>query len=471
MQIRPLCLFPLLGSALSLTAGAGLVVELEKLDDVTTQDFGTAFSPPWRIGGDVLYSKTDDSEGASPYGIYRNGALQLEWGDEIDGSKVNNVYILGVSGGSYLMSAFANYIPGSPNSYYTGLHLMPAGQRILDMTTTYPGYPTPLPRNLVGGGSFDNGNVAFLIRSTDIAPAQPASIMYWQGGSITKIATRGDPIPGSASTFRNFDHSNLPFAEGGKVVFAGEGSGAAGVYEWSGGGLTKVVDSSTPAPQGGTLGSFFNQSCVVKHGADYAFVTGSSNTHLYKIANGQLSLVASNQTPVPGGTGNFFNFHSPTLRDGKVVFLGWRSNQFSPPLEYGIYTDLGGTVEPIVDVRTDFGGRTPVSFSINPGHAWVDDAVYFQVAFDNNTDAIYRATFRAAPDRLESEVVFTSPRSGTITVETEAGKTYTLKRSAALDRSTAETLSSQAGTGSPLPFSFGPPDPPPGTMFYWVESD
>ncbi len=400
MRTSPLWIPALLSFAILPAAKAGLVVELEQIDDVPAQNSGTAFSAPWSDGVDVYYTKRDDSsEHAPPHGIYRNGALLVASGDEIDEAQIGiSLVIRGLSGGSYLMSAYANYMPGEPNSYYTGIHLMPAGQRILDRTTEYPGYPSPLPRDLVGPATFDGGKVAFLIQPTDITPAQPASILYWQGGNITKIATKGDPIPDSASTFSDFERSNLPYAEGGKVVFAGRGSGAAGIYEWDGSGLRTIVNNSTPAPQGGVLGFSFNQSRVVKSGTDYAFVAGNSDQYLYKIADGQLSLVASNQTAVPGSGGTLFRkFSDPTIRDGKVVFLAWQDSSSSPSLEYGIYTDLGGTVEPIVDLRTDFGGRTPESFSINPGHAWVGDAVYFQVAFDDDTDAIYKATFGVLP--------------------------------------------------------------------------
>ncbi len=462
LLLFPLCLVACISPAL-----ARLDVQLTKIDESSPQDFGTAFGAPWPVGGSVYYSKTDDNDQtAATYGLYRDGSQLLAWGDTVDGYEVNNFDVESVSGNSYLLTASSNYFDAQPNTYYGAHLLFPGGQRILDMTTAYPGYPSPLPRNLIGPATLDGPRVAMHLRSTNIAPAQPSSIILWNGGSVSKIVAKGDPIPGSAATFQDFDSSMRPFATGGAVVFVGNGSGVSGIYEWSGT-LRKVVDSATPAPQGGTLGTFFESRSAVKSGGDYAFITGSSATHLYKMVNNQLTLVASNSTPVPGGSGNFFNVFAPTIRNGSVVFLAWRDNQFAPPREYGIYTDFTGSIEPIVDLRTDFGGKTPSSFSMNTGQAWQDDTVYFQVTFTDKSDAIYKASFRPAVETLQSTVAFTSATTGTITVPSRTGYTYTLKRGDSPGSGT--TVSTQNGSGTLLVFSFAPPSPTPRQHFFWVE--
>ncbi|GAA5482168.1 DUF7453 family protein [Haloferula sargassicola] len=455
---------------LPLPLGAALNVTLEKLAEAPAQDFGTPLGVPWVIGGQVYYSKTDGSEGGPDYGIYRGaGTPVITWGSEVDGASVNNISISGVSGSNWIVSGYANYVPNEPNSYYGSIMLFPGGNRILDKYSPFPGYPVPHPRNPIGPSSIDGGRVALTVPGTNIAPAQPSAIAVWEGGNISLIAKEGvTTVPGTSTAFYAFDTFTRPYAEGGKVVFVGRGSGTAGIYEWNGSTLRTVVDQATPAPQGGTLGSNFNVGNVVKSGADYAFVAGSSDNQLYKLVGGQLTLVASNQDAIPEGTGNFYDFYGPTIRNGNVVFVGYRSNQFAPPLQYGIYTDATGTVEPIVDLQTSFGGKTPIRFSMNVGDAWVGDWVYFLAVFNDNSAAIYRASFEPAVETLASTTVFTTPTSGTISVPSVSGTNYQLMASSTLSGGT--TVQTVAGTGGTLVFSFSAPTPTPARYFFWVKS-
>ncbi|WP_226894853.1 DUF3237 domain-containing protein [Luteolibacter marinus] len=467
MMTRGLCL-PFIAFSAVAVAEAGIVVELEEIDTAPPH-FTLAMQPPWVSGGQALYRKFDSSTGGPPAGIYRNGTLIAENGEEYDDATLTGMYVIGKTGTSYAIYGMANHMAGRPNNYYDCIYQMPGGTRIIDRNSVFPGYPTPLPHNGIAGGTMDpsSGNIAFYIRPSN-DPVLPSALMYWQDGSATLIAKQGDTIPGRQSTFNSFNLAALPFADAGEVIFQAAGTGGvAGIYRWNGS-IQAIVDDDTPAPGGGVLGTPLGGA--VRNGSDVAFSGGGGvgQPRIYKMTGGQLSVVADTFTPVPGGTGDFASYTSLQIKDGSVVFIGSRTGT---PREYGIYTDIGGKVEAIVDVRTDFGGRVPKTFHMNPGRAWVEDSVFFQVNFEDYSDAVFKATFRSVPDVLESKVEFSSATSGTITVATETGETYTLKRSTTLDRATAEVVSTHPGNGTEMQIPFGPPSPAPPKMFYWVEQN
>lgn len=462
----------LLAVGTTISGLAALDVRLEKIVEIPPQGAGDGLGVPWVIDGQVCFGKMDRTGPSENFGIYSaGGGALLLWGTTLDGAEVGSGSIADVDGSSFLVEGSSTYMPNQPNTGYNAIFLFPGGTRILDRNTAYPGYPVPHPSNVVGLATLDSGRVAMTLRGSSLAPAQPSAICVYQGGAVSLIVKEGDFIPGTTTKFSAFDGFTRPYAEGGTVVFAGRGTGRAGIFEWDGGGLRVVVDQSTPAPQGGTLGSTFDPRGVVKQGRDFAFITGSSANQLYKLVNGTLTLVANNQTPMPGGVGKFAIIDYPTLRDGHVVFVGWRDSQFSPPREYGIYTDVTGTIEPIVDLHTDFGGKTAHTFSMNTGKAWVGDSVYFMVRFDDGSNAIYKAAFAPGgsvrPVTLKSTALFLSPTSGTITVPSRTEYVYRLISSPGLDGGGA--VSSQNGTGGSLAFTFSVESPAPPSRFFWVE--
>ena len=174
---------------------------------------------------------------------------------------------------------------------------------------------------------------------------------------------------------------------------------------------------------------------------------------------------------MPGGTGAFQSFASPSLRNGKIVCAGRRQTSGSPPTEIGIYTDLTGALEPIVDIRTNFGfaGKTIDTLELAPGKAWVsDDTLYFNLVYTDGTEAIFRARLTTGATSLPYTAIFTTGRSGTITVPTKVGFNYVLRKMPSLQAG-GSVVSTTAGTGSPLAIPFNEPDTSVRQTFFRVE--
>lgn len=458
------------------TAGAALRVTLEKIAEApATTEFGRQLSAPWLAGGAVCYSRTVRAEDVSLWGIYRGGTQIASWGGDISGSEVNNLNISDADGSNLLIAAFSNHSLAA-NTFKGSLNISTGGapSRILSVASALPGYPAPHPGNpITGRASIGGSTVAFFINPYQFStpPTKGAmAVTSLSGSPVTIIAQEGGTVPNSGGVFNAFEITARPYVNGASVVFPGSGTLRKGIYEWNGGALSTVVDTSMARPEGGTFSSATFAGNVIAAGNDYAFTTGTSFNAFYKKTGGVFSLVASNATAIPGGSGVFHTFASPSLRNGKVAFIGLRDNQFAPPREYGIYTDLTGTIEPIVDLRTDFGytGKTVSSFEMAPGKAWTaTGTLYFNVIFTDKTEAIFRATFAPAPSSLASTTVFTGPRRGTITFPTQTGSTYTLRRTTNFQTSTV--VSTLPGNGAQRSLSFDDSATAAPRAFFYVE--
>ncbi len=130
--------------------------------------------------------------------------------------------------------------------------------------------------------------------------------------------------------------------------------------------FTKVVDSNTPIPGGtGNFNTFYTPSLDNK---SVAFVgRGNSNfpggqffqEGLYTTVGGSLNVIADRSTPIPNGTGNFQFFLDQTLDNGSVAFIGAASVGTGEVLsQQGVYTNLGGSLNVIADLNTPIPGST-----------------------------------------------------------------------------------------------------------------
>ena len=77
--------------------------------------------------------------------------------------------------------------------------------------------------------------------------------------------------------------------------------------------------------------------------------------------------------------------------------------------------------------------------------------------------------FELAPRRMEPEVVFTTPRSGTITVSTLPGRLYNLHRAPAPGSPSSIITTSLPTTDGTLTFSFDDRGAPEPAAYYWIE--
>jgi hypothetical protein len=172
------------------------------------------------------------------------------------------------------------------------------------------------------------------------------------GFTFTKIADINTPIPGGTGNFTSFDR---PSVDGNTVGF----SANRGVYGSTGGSLEVRFDANTPIP-GETRSFTFLASPSFADG-NVAFA-GSSNrsrrgftSGIYTNVGGNLEVLASTSTPIPGRTGNFTGFggagrsFTPLLSfdDGNVAFLGFGSGN-----SQGIYSNVGGNLDVVADKKT-----------------------------------------------------------------------------------------------------------------------
>ena len=116
--------------------------------------------------------------------------------------------------------------------------------------------------------------------------------------------------------------------------------------------LELVVDTDTPVP-GGT-GNFTTLGTPAIHGGDVAFgVTSGPNLGAYKYVDGVLEMVANGSTPIPGGSGSFTSVPHVDIENGKMAFYG-----FGPAGQWGLYSDLTGSLDVVADFNTAVPGGT-----------------------------------------------------------------------------------------------------------------
>lgn len=217
---------------------------------------------------------------------------------------------------------------------------------------------TPIPGgagNFEGFGfypSIDGANVAF--RGQAVSPFVQVGIYARIAGVLGVVADRNTPIPGGTGNFIGFQQR--PTIDGANVAFWGTGpSFQIGIYTRIGGTLAVVADKNTAIPGGtGNFLTFGLADPSIDGGNVVFYGTGSDGqTGIYTDIGGTLSIVADENTPIPGGTGNLGAFgHFPSLDGGNIAFFGLG---FSG--QKGIYTDIGGTLAVVADLSTAIPGE------------------------------------------------------------------------------------------------------------------
>ena len=234
------------------------------------------------------------------------------------------------------------------------------------------------------------------VRQQTVFPNFRYAIARVAGGAATLLVESGvTEVPGTSGA--PFDLLGTVVADDGVVLFYGEGGGRRGVYQWSGDVVTTVVDDQTVLPPNVAPVSIFNSSDVAfaNDGADVALVLTESNGGVWKRVAGTWTPVIARNAPIPGGVGGMSDLGAPAIRDGVVAFFGGRDNQFSPPKQAGLYTDMGGVVHPIADLQTDYGADVLDRYDVAASGSWFDG---LEVAFAvQDAGADWRALYRATP--------------------------------------------------------------------------
>jgi hypothetical protein len=216
------------------------------------------------------------------------------------------------------------------------------------------GQQTPIPG---GTGNFTGFSLPALASNNLVfygeGTANQQGVYTDIGGSLQAVANLGTPIPGGTGNFASFGGpSGQPVLNGASVAFGASGSGTQlGIYRWTGGTLSVVANTTTQQP-GGT-GPFENLSSAAIDGSRVAFFGSRPNpgggfrTGLYLSDGGTVSIVADSTTPVPGGSGNFAGFGTPSLSGQTVVFTG-----LDGAGDLGIYSSTVGQVSLLFNTNT-----------------------------------------------------------------------------------------------------------------------
>jgi hypothetical protein len=372
------------------------VADLILLDDVEAADNlllqlsepvldadGTAYwhaAIDYAVGGDILMSSNGplatDPRTAAEVGDF---PLHPQPTDAQNG----NVLLFG----TYVAAGFSNT---------AAIYQYPGLARVAYYGSDFPGFTSdPIALQIAAYPLYDtDGSIYFGMRRQVSGSTYVRTICRASGGAIEILVQTGVsavPATGGATFTSVLD----PVVRSGVVLFYGEGGGRRGVYQWEGGTITTVVDDQTTLPPNANPTPLLDRSDVAyaNDGHDIAvLLTEIVGGGVWKRIGGQWSRVVANDSPIPGGVGSFQDLQAVAIRDGKVVFLGGRSSQFSPPRQSGLYTDSFGGVVPVVDLDTAFGHAAPVDFDVAYGGRWFDGTHVAFLVESGSWRELYRAT-------------------------------------------------------------------------------
>jgi hypothetical protein len=171
------------------------------------------------------------------------------------------------------------------------------------------------------------------------------------------------------------------------VAFGGITSAASGggIYLRAGASLATLVDSNTAIPNGSGEFEFFDD--ISFDGSSAAFIGFDAQGDMGIYRTGGLRSIADLNTAIPDGAGNFILFRSGdgvAIDGGTVAFHGHGASN-----QAGIYAEINGVLDKVVDIGDSIDGKTPTSFEFGPrslsGHS-----LAVLVHFSNNTSGYYR---------------------------------------------------------------------------------
>jgi hypothetical protein len=182
-----------------------------------------------------------------------------------------------------------------------------------------------------------------------------------------------DPVVvgGASVTLGGFEYLRLV---GDDLAFKASGPGVQGVFTLIDDTLSVIADTSTEIPGGsGTFIGFselgFNGSDVVLQGVG-PVVRRNDRNGLYTDMNGTLELVVNQGTPVPGIPSKTFSGINLPRLDGSTLYF---AANYDIGAVTGIYTNAGSNMELVIDTLPStypFGGGKQITFL---SYRWVDN--------------------------------------------------------------------------------------------------
>lgn len=330
--------------------------------------------------GNVVFVGTNTETTPDQMGIYMDigGTLNVvaDRNTPVPGGGVDFAYFdsraLSISGTD---DAFNGILPGDGGD---GVFASIDGviSLVADQATAAPG----ASGNFTGFGSlsYDGGSTVF---GAGVSEIQSLDGIYTDlGGTLRVVADFDTPVPGETVNFTRFTQGVS--IDGGVIAFGGESDSGYSLCVETEGILSVVVDEDTPIP-GGT-GNFSSELAYPSlDEGDIAFRHGSRG--IYLVTESGVEVIADTDTPVPEGSGNFGLFDPPSLDRGNVAFRGIGSYN-------GIYVRMGGSILKIIDPTDQLDGKTPAVFSCGE-EALSGNQVAFYVSFsEDGSKGVYVAT-------------------------------------------------------------------------------
>jgi len=221
------------------------------------------------------------------------------------------------------------------------------------------GLETPIPNGTgdftaIASSSFDGNSVVFHGRG-----AGGQTGIYSDYNGLHRIVDRITPFPGGVGDFTALGGDLSQ--DGGNVAFGGTDSisGTKAMFTSIGGTLNVIADTNTAIPGG--VGNFITLVNPSISGTDVAFLSFGSplGEGIYAHLADELILIADTNTPVPGGIGNITTVGSDPVIDGdRIAFHASGVGQ------KGIYTYLNGSLDVLLDLNTPLPGGSGFFFDL-----------------------------------------------------------------------------------------------------------
>ena len=212
-------------------------------------------------------------------------------------------------------------------------------------------------------------------------------IYSYKDGILSVTADRRTSIPDGRKVYTNLRH--LAINRHGALAFNGKGhTEQYGIYTHVEGKLTRVADRNTPIPDGiKTFKKFRKPSIDSENRVVFKGKGHFDQRGIYTYAQGVLEVVANQNTPVPGGNGNFSLFGIPSIDNGYVAFIGSGDNQG------GLYTTLGGSLKKVLSTGEGLDGKTVSEIVFRPD-GLRGNTFAFKVIFADSTRGLYLASLQ-----------------------------------------------------------------------------
>lgn len=235
-------------------------------------------------------------------------------------------------------------------------------ENVVHSGTPVPGKDDQFRSFSIGEGAtpaISGDNVAFVARTE----SGGGGIYAYIDGELRIIADLDTQVPGldAGRKFTNFGnlYGASPDISGANVVFeASSGFDHSGLFAYIDGQLRVIAATGTPKPEGGApfCGTTFGGFSLIPRprpsisGENVAFTTGCG---IYAYINGEIRRIADRDTVIPGTTTTMGGFNvSPTISGENVVF----STNSAPDFGEGIFAYIDGEIELIASTQTRVPG-------------------------------------------------------------------------------------------------------------------